>query len=193
MPIMETQKGKMKNILIVDDERDLCTLVGYHMRGAGWKASYALNGILAIEMAKRTLPDLIILDIILPDIDGFEVFQQIKRNVQTKHIPIIMLTCLTDEKSRRKGLEMGALNYVTKPFSPKELVEKVKGVLESGSVGDYINSISLLATRKINEPYPSHGNISKTPEEDMQKAILNARALLRDEEGVEISHFRELP
>jgi glyoxylase-like metal-dependent hydrolase (beta-lactamase superfamily II) len=63
---------------------------------------------------------------------------------------------------------------------------------ESGSVGDYINSISLLETRKINELYPGHGDISKTPEEDMQKAIMNARALLRDEEGVEITHFREL-
>jgi len=63
---------------------------------------------------------------------------------------------------------------------------------ESGSVGDYINSISLLATRKIEELYPGHGNISKTPEEDMKKAILNARALLRDEEGVEITHFREV-
>jgi glyoxylase-like metal-dependent hydrolase (beta-lactamase superfamily II) len=62
---------------------------------------------------------------------------------------------------------------------------------ESGSVGDYINSISLLATRKVEELYPGHGNISKTPEEDMQKAILNAKALLRDEEGVEITHFRE--
>jgi glyoxylase-like metal-dependent hydrolase (beta-lactamase superfamily II) len=64
-------------------------------------------------------------------------------------------------------------------------------IAESGSVGDYINSISLLATRKINELYPGHGNISNIPEEDMQKAILNARALLRDEEGVEITHFRE--
>jgi glyoxylase-like metal-dependent hydrolase (beta-lactamase superfamily II) len=63
---------------------------------------------------------------------------------------------------------------------------------ESGSVGDYINSISLLETRKINELYPGHGNISKAPEKDMQKAILNARALLRDEEGVEITHFREV-
>lgn len=63
---------------------------------------------------------------------------------------------------------------------------------ESGSVGDYINSINLLETRKINELYPGHGDISKTPEEDMEKALLNARVLLRDEEGVEITHFREL-
>ena len=59
-------------------------------------------------------------------------------------------------------------------------------------MGDYINSINLLETRKINEIYPGHGNISKTPEEDMQKAILNARALLRDEEGVEVTNFREV-
>jgi len=65
-------------------------------------------------------------------------------------------------------------------------------ISESGSVGDYINSISLLETRKINELYPGHGHISKTPQEDMQKAILNARALLQDEEGVEITHFREV-
>ncbi|MBI4619500.1 MAG: MBL fold metallo-hydrolase [Desulfobacterales bacterium] len=64
---------------------------------------------------------------------------------------------------------------------------------ESGSVGDYINSISLMETRKINELYPGHGEISKTPEEDMQRAIINARALLRDEEGVEVTHFREAP
>jgi glyoxylase-like metal-dependent hydrolase (beta-lactamase superfamily II) len=63
---------------------------------------------------------------------------------------------------------------------------------ESGSVGDYINSISLLEARKINELYPGHGNISKTPEEDMRKAILNARALIKDEEGVEVTHFREV-
>ena len=64
---------------------------------------------------------------------------------------------------------------------------------ESGSVGDYINSINLLETRKINELYPGHGRISNTPEEDMQKAILNARALLKDEEGVEITNFRDVP
>jgi hydroxyacylglutathione hydrolase len=62
---------------------------------------------------------------------------------------------------------------------------------ESGSIGDYINSISLLATRRINELYPGHGEVSKTPDEDMEKAILNARALLKDEEGVEITHFQE--
>jgi glyoxylase-like metal-dependent hydrolase (beta-lactamase superfamily II) len=69
---------------------------------------------------------------------------------------------------------------------------KLSYIGESGSVGDYINSISLLETRKINEFYPGHGGISKTPEEDMQKAIMNAKALLKDEEGVEVTHFREV-
>jgi len=116
-------------ILVVDDEEDLLELVAFNLERNGFQTVRALNGRDAINIATEKLPRLIVLDLMLPDVDGLEVFRSLKRNEKTATIPIIMLTAKADEVDRIVGLELGADDYVTKPFSPRELVLRVKAIL----------------------------------------------------------------
>jgi two-component system phosphate regulon response regulator PhoB len=116
-------------ILVVDDEEDLLELVAFNLERSGFTALKALNGRDAINIATEKLPRVIILDLMLPDVDGLEVFRTLRRNEKTATIPIVMLTARADEVDRIVGLELGADDYVTKPFSPRELVLRVKGIL----------------------------------------------------------------
>jgi phosphate regulon transcriptional regulator PhoB len=119
-------------VLVVDDEPDALELIDYNLRGAGYQVFTAANGTRAMELAQRHLPDLIILDLMLPEIDGIEVCKILRRNIETQDIPIIMLTAKADEIDRVIGLEVGADDYVTKPFSPRELTLRVKNILRRG-------------------------------------------------------------
>ncbi len=119
-------------VLVVDDEPDALELIDYNLRGAGYQVFTAANGTRAMELAQRHLPDLIILDLMLPEIDGIEVCKILRRNTETQDIPIIMLTAKADEIDRVIGLEVGADDYVTKPFSPRELTLRVKNILRRG-------------------------------------------------------------
>ena len=119
-------------VLIVDDEPDALELIDYNLKGAGYHVFTAGNGARAVELAQRHLPDLIILDLMLPEIDGVEVCKILRRNSETQDIPIIMLTAKADEIDRVIGLEVGADDYVTKPFSPRELTLRVKNILRRG-------------------------------------------------------------
>ena len=123
-------------ILIVDDEEDILTLLEYNLEKAGFKVISADDGPEAIELAKKEKPALIILDIMLPSMEGTEVCKAIKRDDATSHIPIIMLTAKGEEVDRIVGLELGADDYITKPFSPRELVLRVKAVLKRGHGGE---------------------------------------------------------
>ena len=123
-------------ILIVDDEEDILTLLEYNLKKAGFKVISADDGPEAIELAKKEKPALIILDIMLPSMEGTEVCKAIKRDDATSHIPIIMLTAKGEEVDRIVGLELGADDYITKPFSPRELVLRVKAVLKRGHGGE---------------------------------------------------------
>ncbi|HEY3315014.1 MAG TPA: response regulator transcription factor [Bacillota bacterium] len=115
-----------EKILVVDDEPSLVQLVEYNLRQAGFDVVTALDGEAAVEAAGRENPDLIVLDLMLPKLDGFEVCRIIRRKMT---IPIIMLTARSDEVDRIVGLELGADDYVVKPFSPRELVARVKAIL----------------------------------------------------------------
>ncbi|BCJ87857.1 response regulator transcription factor [Effusibacillus dendaii] len=117
----------MFRILIVEDEESIRKLVQYNLVQAGYEILEADNGLTAIEMVKTERPDLVILDVMLPGLNGVEVCQQMRR--QGLSTPIIMLTARDDEVDRILGLEMGADDYVTKPFSPRELAARVKAVL----------------------------------------------------------------
>ncbi len=117
-------------ILIVDDEEDILTLLEYNLEKAGFEVISAKDGPEAIELTKKKNPALIILDIMLPSMEGTEVCKAIKRDDTTRHIPIIMLTAKGEEVDRIVGLELGADDYITKPFSPRELVLRVKAVLK---------------------------------------------------------------
>jgi phosphate regulon transcriptional regulator PhoB len=118
-----------EKILIVEDEKDIVEMVEYNLQKEGYIIFSVLNGEKAISLAKRERPDLVILDLMLPDIDGFEVCKRLKKNEITAQIPIIMLTAKSREADKVTGLELGADDYLTKPFSPRELTARIKAVL----------------------------------------------------------------
>jgi two-component system alkaline phosphatase synthesis response regulator PhoP len=118
-----------EKILIVDDEKDIVKMLDYNLKKEGYKTASAYDGEKALDLAKRDIPDLIILDIMLPGIDGLEVCKMLKKEPKTSNIPIIMLTAKTQEADKIVGLELGADDYVTKPFSPREVVARVKAIL----------------------------------------------------------------
>src|SRR6266403_612680 len=123
----------MRNrVLVVEDDQDLVELLEFNLRSAGFSTSTASNGVEALQKARSTVPDLILLDLMLPELDGFAVCEILRRDPATASVPIIMLTALSSELARFTGLECGANDYVTKPFSPKLLVSRV-GEMLSGS------------------------------------------------------------
>ncbi len=120
----------ISTILLVDDEENIRMLVKYNLEKAGFTVKEAADGSAALEQVHvAPFPDLVLLDLMLPKIDGLEVARQIKSNNNSASIPIIMLTAKSTEIDKVLGLELGADDYITKPFSPKELVARVKAVL----------------------------------------------------------------
>jgi DNA-binding response OmpR family regulator len=116
-------------ILIVEDEPDAVELLEFNLRAAGYDTSAATTGAEAIKKARTVLPDLIVLDLMLPEIDGLEVCKTLRRDQTTSEIPILILTAKAAEIDRVLGLELGADDYVVKPYSPRELVLRVKSLL----------------------------------------------------------------
>lgn len=116
-------------ILSVDDERDVIDLVRFHFSRAGYEVVTALSGREALETIRCRRPDLVLLDLMLPDIDGFGLCEILRRNAATAAIPIVILSAWATSDARNVGLELGALDYVTKPFSPKDLVDRVNRLL----------------------------------------------------------------
>lgn len=117
---------KDRRILVVEDEERMVRFIRLNLEYDGFKVSEALNGTQAIHKIRNALPDLILLDVMLPDIDGFEVLRMIR---EVSNVPVIMLTAKGEEDDRVRGLEIGADDYITKPFSPRELVSRVRAVL----------------------------------------------------------------
>ncbi len=117
-------------ILVVDDEPDVLDLVTYNLGQAGFQTLTAVDGADALRKARSAAPDLILLDLMLPELDGLEVCKLLRHDSRTSAIPIIMLTARAGEMDRILGLELGAVDYVPKPFSPRELVLRVKKRLE---------------------------------------------------------------
>jgi two-component system phosphate regulon response regulator PhoB len=120
----------MQKILIVEDERDIADLIGFNLQRNGYEVLKAHDGISGTEVAMRERPALIILDLMLPGRDGFAVFRELKRDSRTANTPVIMLTARAQTEDRIQGLEVGADDYLTKPFSPKELMLRVQAVLK---------------------------------------------------------------
>jgi two-component system, OmpR family, alkaline phosphatase synthesis response regulator PhoP len=118
-----------KSILIIDDEKDLIELVRYNLEKDGFQVKGALDGETGMAMVLRDLPDLVLVDLMLPGIDGLEVCRRLRANSRTSGIPLIMLTAKTAESDRVVGLELGADDYVTKPFSTRELAARVRALL----------------------------------------------------------------
>lgn len=125
----------MKTILIIEDERDLADLIAYNLEREGFRVVIADDGTSGLERARTTLPDLVILDLMLPGIMGTEICKTLKKTEKTAMIPIIMLTAKGEEIDRVVGFEVGADDYVVKPFSNRELLLRIRAVLRRGETG----------------------------------------------------------
>ncbi|HAE83007.1 MAG TPA: DNA-binding response regulator [Ktedonobacter sp.] len=125
----------VRKILVVDDEPVLVETIAYNLEQAGYQVTTAADGASALQAARREVPDLIILDIMLPEMDGLEVCRQLRRESSTATTPIMMLTAKSDEIDKVVGLEVGADDYVTKPFGRRELLARVRALLRRS---DYV-------------------------------------------------------
>jgi DNA-binding response OmpR family regulator len=119
----------VKRILAVDDEPHILKLVVFSLRAGGFEVVEACDGISALEVAEAEQPDLILLDVMMPVLDGYETCRRLKKNPATSEIPVVMLTAKTQLSEQQNGLDCGATDYVCKPFTPKELVAQVRGFL----------------------------------------------------------------
>ncbi len=116
-------------ILVVDDEPDIVALVAYHLAKAGYQVATAASGPDALDMARRERPSLIVLDLMLPGMSGFDVLEQVRADADTRDVAVLMLTARREEADRIRGLSLGADDYLTKPFSPAELTLRVGAIL----------------------------------------------------------------
>lgn len=124
------ETSPMHKILVVEDERDIADLIGFNLQRNGFEVLKAHDGIAGTEMALKERPALIILDLMLPGRDGYAVFRELRRDTRTVNTPVIMLTARAQTEDRIQGLEVGADDYLTKPFSPKELMLRVQAILK---------------------------------------------------------------
>lgn len=129
-----------KTILVVDDERHIVRLVEVNLQRAGYNVDTAYDGVEALEKVKASKPDMIVLDVMMPRMDGFEVLQNLQANPETSEIPVIMLTAKAQDADIFKGWQQGVSSYLTKPFNPRELltfVERIFQSLEDNRGGGY--------------------------------------------------------
>lgn len=139
-------------ILVVDDEPEAVELVEFNLRAAGFDIISAADGAEALKKAQALAPNLIVLDLMLPEIDGLEVCKMLRRQAATETIPIIMLTAKAAELDRVLGLELGADDYLTKPFSPRELILRVKKLLQRGRVAEEESDVYSVGHLRIDTP-----------------------------------------
>jgi len=176
-----------EKILIVEDEKDIVKMLEYNLKKEGFRTISAQDGEDALEYAIREHPDLIILDLMLPGMDGLEVCKELKKETKTALIPIIMLTAKAQESDKVVGLELGADDYVTKPFSPRELIARIKAVLRRAKekdklpevlrLGDLVIDLSKIAVSVKDKP------VELTAKEfELLKTLIKAkgRVLSRD-------------
>ena len=141
-------------ILVVDDEPDAVELIEFNLKANGCDVISATDGEEALEKARTVLPNLIVLDIMLPEVDGMEVCKILRRDARTSAIPIIMLTARNEEVDKLVGLGVGADDYVTKPFSPRELVLRVKRLLRAGTAPE--EKVDHIAWKELSIDIPRH-------------------------------------
>lgn len=139
----------MKTILIIEDENDLAELVAFNLEKEGYRSLIAPDGPSGLEAARHNSPDLILLDLMLPGMSGMEICKVLKSNEKTARIPIVMLTAKGEEIDRVVGFEVGADDYVIKPFSPRELLLRVKAVLRRAGSGESLSKIIKVSTISI--------------------------------------------
>lgn len=125
----------MGKILVVEDDRDIRELIAFTLRFAGLEVETASGGMDGLEKARVFQPDLILLDVRMPKMTGFEVCQHLKQEAQTAHIPVVFLSARGQEAEIREGMALGAVDYILKPFSPEELPGRVQAILKRAGAG----------------------------------------------------------
>ncbi len=138
-----------ERILVVDDEPDIVALVVYHLAKSGYRVSSASSGSDALATARRERPSLIVLDLMLPGMSGFEVLEKLRYDESTAGIAVLMLTARKEEPDRIRGLELGADDYLTKPFSPQELVLRVAAILRRVATGGEVKDILTIGPIRV--------------------------------------------
>jgi phosphate regulon transcriptional regulator PhoB len=175
-----------REVLVVEDEPDIRRLVVLHLERDGFRCRTAATGPEALREVQKAAPDLVVLDLMLPELDGLEVCRQLRGDRRTAAVPIIMLTAKSDEVDRVVGLEVGADDYVAKPFSPKELVARVRAVLRRARSTDEprVLSVGPVVLDPSRHGVSVHGRpVELTPKEfDLLQALLEAagRVLSRE-------------
>lgn len=142
----------MQRVLIVEDDKHISKLVKYNLEKSGYACEVTITGEDAIDILDKQSVDLIILDIMLPKMDGLETCKRIKQDKKLATIPIVMLTAKGEEIDRIVGFELGADDYVVKPFSPRELVLRVKAVLNRGTTKEFVKEILSIDALKVDIP-----------------------------------------
>ena len=122
-----------KKILVVDDDAELVELLSFNLKQAGYVVGTAFDGADALKKARSFEPDLIVLDVMMPELDGFAVCEILRRDAATATIPILMLTALSSELGRMAGLDSGASDFVSKPFSPRMIVARIEDLLKKAA------------------------------------------------------------
>jgi two-component system phosphate regulon response regulator PhoB len=140
-----------ERVLVVDDEKDIVALVAYHLAKAGYRVSTASTGTEALQAAREERPALVVLDLMLPGMSGFEVLEQLRAAENTREVAVLMLTARREEADRIRGLSLGADDYLAKPFSPQELVLRVGAILRRlSSDGSAANDVLTIGPIEIN-------------------------------------------
>jgi len=142
-----------EKILVVEDDPDILNLLAWHLRAADFEVIACQDGEVAVEAAHREVPSLVVLDLMLPGLDGLEVCKILRRKEKTSRIPILMLTARGEEADRVLGLELGADDYVVKPFSPRELVLRIRAILRRSSAE---GTVSVLEAEGLRVDADSH-------------------------------------
>ena len=136
-----TEPGSIgERVLVIDDEPDIVALVAYHLAKSGYSVSTATNGTEGLAIARRDKPSLIVLDLMLPGLSGFDVMEQLRADPATARVAVLMLTARREEGDRIQGLALGADDYLTKPFSPQELVLRVTAILRRVRAGGEVTT-----------------------------------------------------
>ena len=171
----------MPTILIVDDESDILDLVSINLERRSYETLRAADGLSGLKLAAKERPDLVVLDIMLPEMDGFTVFKRMRQDSRTHGTPVILLSAKADQADKIAGLELGADDYVTKPFSPKELVLRIEAVLRRSQRVAAVNEIEADPLRidvKSQKVYAGDESI------DLTSTELRLLTLLAERRGV---------
>jgi len=168
-------------ILVVDDETDVIDMLMMNLKSAGFNVVSAEDGAAALTKVRRDPPSLIILDLMLPQMSGLEVCKTLKGDIATRHIPIIMLTAKAEEVDKIVGLELGADDYVTKPFSPREMILRVNRSLRRGK--DKAPSVEKMAIGELVLDHSRHEVLVKNDPIDLTATEFKLLALLMDRRG----------